>query len=134
MLSLVTDLTRDQFKAAGEWFGTTYRGLGYTQTSLAQASGVSTSTIRTLEAGGRKTGKDWVLPNPSPANLYRLANALAVPASEMGARFGKELSDVRQPEPPAQGGGVAADVQALREEIRSQRVLLERLLDRLPPP
>jgi transcriptional regulator with XRE-family HTH domain len=135
MLSLVTDLTREQYEAAGEWLVGIYEARGLNQTSLAKKAGVSTSMLRDLEKGGRlmPDGR-WRLPNPRAANLYKIAGALETSAAEMGRRFGVEMVDVTQPEPSADPvEAVVAEVRALRSELRAFLDRVGQLLDQRPP-
>lgn len=135
MLSHVKDLTRDDYEAAGRWLVRTYESRGLNRSQLAKATRLSVSTLQSLEAGGRKNGDTWTLPNPSPANLYKLAAVLGVPAPEVGTWFGKDLDNITPPDPAqVTVESVAAEVRALRGELGSLRARIELLLDRLPLP
>src|SRR5687768_11045000 len=67
--------------------------VGLTKAALARRSGVSLSTVRTLETGGTFRGHEWVAPAPKDRTLIRLAAALHLSPDDVFQRLGRGLPD-----------------------------------------
>jgi transcriptional regulator with XRE-family HTH domain len=58
---------------------------------VAEAAGISVSTLNTLEKGGRTVRGEWVLPSPEDKTLVKLAEALHIPARELFSELGRDV-------------------------------------------
>lgn len=86
----------DDGDEAGRWrsFGETIRHArerkGLHRTDVAEKAGLSASTLKTIEDGGRNYRGQWTYPSPSNMTVVRIAAALGVPFVDLFAILGRE--------------------------------------------
>jgi len=90
----------EHWRRFGAWLRRERERRGLTRNIITARSGLSRSTVKVFEDGGRQTRGTWVPMNPSNRALYSLARALDVPPADVFARAGR-------PEPS--GGGDDAE-------------------------
>lgn len=76
----------------GKWLQTTRKLMEppRSRVYIATAARLSSSTLATLEKGGRNYEGKWSVPSPDDITLIQLARALDVPLTEMFSRIGRQ--------------------------------------------
>ena len=111
----------EHWRRFGAWVRGERERRGLTRNIVTARSGLSRSTVKVFEDGGRQVRGTWVPMNPSNRALYSLARALEVPAAEVFARAGRPES--ADPDADEAGFPPLPEAEGLEELERGLRAL-----------
>lgn len=114
---------QERWQAWGRWLRRTRERRGLSKRAAAMAAEVSEGSWRMYENGGREQYGIWILPNPPPRVLHRIAYALRVDPTEIFEQASMPYEPMELAEED--------DDEYIRTAIEDMRIMLENVQRRL---
>lgn len=77
----------------GQWLQAVRHGNGLRRTAVAERAKLSSSTLQTLEKGGRMVKGTWTVPSPDDLTLISVARGYGIPVTDLFEQLGREAPD-----------------------------------------